>query len=119
MDASLTSHHPKGDIMPPKLTGPPLTYELIRKLTDLSENALHQAGGKPKPGRQPLDLRSLESVVLWVAGHGKRKLRIKMCGLAAQALLDEGVTPGTTHGAPRRVVKKKVVRKKKKAKRRS
>ena len=98
--------------MPPKLTGQQLTYEAIHKLTDLSINALHQAGGKPKPDRQPLDLQSLESVVLWLAGHGKRELRIKMCGLAAQALLDEDVTPGTTHGAPHRVVKKRAVKKK-------
>ncbi len=66
-----------------RFTGPPLTYELVHKLTDLSINSLHQAGGKPKPGRQRLDLQSLESVVLWVAAHGKPELRMKICGHAA------------------------------------
>ena len=91
----------------PQIYGPPLTYESIQKLTDLNINTLHQAGGKPKPGRQRLDIQSLESVVLWLAAHGKRKLRIQLCGLSAQALLDGEVTPGTTHGAPRRAIKKK------------
>jgi hypothetical protein len=82
------------------LTGPVITYELIQSLTDLSMNALHQAGGqKVKPHRQRLDLGSLESVVLWLAGHGKRELRIKMCGLAAQALLGDG----DQCGAPKKV----------------
>jgi len=79
-----------------RFTGPPLTYEMVQKLTDLSINSLHQAGGKPKPGRHRLDLQSLESVVLWVAAHGKPELRMKICGHAAGALLDEGILRGAT-----------------------
>jgi len=91
--------------MPPRLIGQIITYEAIQKLTDLSLNALHQAGGKPKPVRHPLDIQSLESVILWLARHGKRELRVQMVGLAAEALIDGDLAPGSS-GTPRRPKKK-------------
>jgi hypothetical protein len=76
--------------------GPRITYEIVQGLTDLTIDAIHQAGARPKPGvkRQHLDLSSLESIVLWVAAHGHVDLRRKICGYAAQSLLDDGVLQG-------------------------
>jgi hypothetical protein len=81
----------------PQKRGVRITYEVVHGLTDLSVNAVHQAGARPKPGkgpRQHLDICSLESVVLWVARHGNIPLRMKICGFAAQSLLDDGVLDG-------------------------
>jgi len=84
--------------------GVTLTYEKVQALTDLPINTLHQAATKPPPGkkRQHLNLGCLESVVLWLASHGKPELRKKICGLSASCLLDEGILPGVPRSGPRR-----------------
>ena len=61
-----------------------ITYASIHSLTDLSINSVHQAAA-----RGPLSISDLESVVLWVAEHGKQKLRKKICCLSASSLLEE------------------------------
>ena len=80
---------------PPNL-GPPLSYELVQELTDdLPLNTLHQAGSRPKRGRQRLDIQSLRSVVLWLASHGSRSLREEIAWRAMEALVkDRPVTSG-------------------------
>jgi hypothetical protein len=93
--------------MRPYKPGLTITYEEVHRLTDLSLNALHQAGGRAQPGRQPLDLNSLESVVLWLAGHARQDLRVKICALSAQALLGGTLGAGDRGGAPRRPRKKR------------
>jgi hypothetical protein len=86
---------------PPFKNGLTITYELIHDLTDVEMNTVYQAGAKPKADndqRQRLDINSLESVILWVAAHGKTSLRLKICGYSAQSLVEDGVL----HGAPKK-----------------
>ena len=73
-----------------------VTYKDIASLTDVTLNAVYQAATPAKNGksRQLLDLESLESVVLWLAAHGKTDLRRRICAYSAQALLDEGALSG-------------------------
>ena len=68
----------------------------MQKPTDLPINALHQAGGKPEPGRQHFNLGSLESVILCVAAHGKPVFRMNDLSHADVSLLNEGILRGDT-----------------------
>jgi hypothetical protein len=86
--------------MPRKPTaGCLVTYESVHHLTDLSMNALYQAATPPKAPRKrhELDINSLESVVLWLAAHARTDIRKRICGLAAQSLLDDGELKGAPH----------------------
>lgn len=74
-----------------ELTGLTITYAEIAKLTDSTLNAVHQAAAKSRascPTRQMLNIGDLESVVLWVAGHGKVELRQRIAAAAAPAWSD-------------------------------
>lgn len=81
-----------------------LTYGCIHDLCDCSVNFLYQSATAPTPPRkrQALDINSLESVVLWLAGHARTDLRRRILGLAAQSMLDDGTLTGTVGGAPHR-----------------
>jgi hypothetical protein len=88
-------------MLPKTLTGT-VTFQSIQKLTDVTLNCLHQASGKVKPGRQHLDIENLESIILWVAAHGKIKLRQQITALAAPAFLERTLAkkkPGTQKAA--------------------
>jgi hypothetical protein len=50
-------------------------------------NSLHQASGKPKAGRMPLNIHSLESIVLNIAKHGRGKLRERIAFLAQEVFV--------------------------------
>ena len=52
-----------------------VTYETIADLTDGGLNHVHQAAAPKAKGRQRLDIDSLESVVLWLAGHANLVFR--------------------------------------------
>jgi hypothetical protein len=77
-----------------------VSYEAVQALTDLPINTLHQAATIPPPNRKRmrLDIESLESVVIWLAKHGKRTLRQKILAHSAESLLDEGALPGVPRG---------------------
>jgi hypothetical protein len=75
--------------MPQKL-GKTITYELIAELTDNTINTVHVAATVPKnpttrQRRQSLNINSLESVILYVAKHGKKRLRQRIAAKAAAA----------------------------------
>ncbi len=74
-----------------------VTSEVIAELTGGSLNAVHQATRRvPSRKRQKLDINSLESVVLWIAAHGRRELRQKIAALAAQSFISPAA------GAPKK-----------------
>jgi hypothetical protein len=80
------SRHPK--------EGARITYELITALTDNTVNTVHVAATVPKnpttrQRRQTLDIDSLESVILYVAKHGKKRLRQRIAAKAAPAWDDD------------------------------
>ena len=81
-----------------------VTYACVHDLTDTTLNFVYQSATRAKPPhkRQFLDIHSLESVVLWLASHGRTDLRRRILGLAAQSMLDDGTLPGTVGGAPHR-----------------
>jgi len=83
------------------LQGHVVTFDSIAELCDVSENALYQASRRPGSGpgrkkRQPLMIDDLESVVLYIAAHGRVPLRRKIVAYAASSLLETGDA-----GAPR------------------
>ena len=84
------------DYVPSRITWPALSYELVHKLTDLDLMSVKSLGGKPKHGRQHLNIFSLESVVLWLASHGTDELRKEMLWRAAGVLDPKGRSGRTT-----------------------
>jgi len=75
--------------------GAHVTFDAIADLCDVSANTMYQASRRPGSGpgqrkRQPLVIDDLESVILWVAAHGRVPLRRKIAAYAAPSLLEPG-----------------------------
>ena len=77
-------------------------YEAIQALTNLPRNRIYKASGASVKDRQKLDITDLESVIIWLAAHGKPELRRAICGYAAQALIDDGIMPARIGASTRR-----------------
>lgn len=67
-----------------------ITYELLQPLTDLPRNTIYQAAARSAVSvkRMGLDITNIESVILWVAAHGRIDLRRRIAALAAPAWND-------------------------------
>lgn len=73
------------------------TYEDISELVDLSLQNVYKFA-EDRPGRTRLNMDSLESVVVFLARHGKLPLRVAIMRAALERTLPEeelARTPGT------------------------
>lgn len=77
--------------MPRPVSSAALTYQDVLGLTDYpSMDAIYQAARGPgKKNRHSFTLNDLESIVLFLAAHGKPELRKKICGYSAAVYAEE------------------------------